>query len=213
MAYIFSVFWRQLRSRIARNLERMYMIQKFFSILVILLPLFYWSCESNESPRDAPRTDSSTVSGREMMDQLRAQALEESDIAGRLQATVTVMQEAFSRSEAAMPALQNVRVSIDGDCLLTIGNYPEPGAETRVSLHDLDPDGFQLIPDQQEGEFPGLRIRTLDGRSVVEVKKKGGVLQQKSELEIFMADREAIGRVTPYMVQALNICRGVTYSD
>ena len=193
------------------------MIQKFFSPLFVLFLLLFWSCQSNESSRDAGADasppDTSAVSGQEMMDQLRAQALEESDIEGRLQATVGVIQEAFSRSEAAMPALQNVRVSIDGDCMLTIGNYPEPGAETRVSLKDLDPDGFQLIPDQQEGEFPGLRIRTLDGRPAVEVRKKGRVLQQKNELEIFMADREAIGRVTPYMVQALNICRGVTYPD
>jgi len=136
---------------------------------------------------------------------------EQSEMDRRLQPTAVVLQEEFARSEEFMPGLKDVKVSIGADCILSISNRAFGKEITRVNLKDLDPGGFSLIPDVNEGDFPGLRIRTKDGAPAVEVLKNGVLINQKTELVLFLADRPAIERITPYMLQAMNICQGVQY--
>ena len=47
----------------------------------------------------------------------------------------------------------------------------------------------------------------------MEILKDGTVINKKAELVIYLANRPAIERITPYMLQALNICQGVQYPD
>lgn len=112
-----------------------------------------------------------------------------------------------------MPGLKDVSVEIGADCVLTISNKAYGDEVTRVNLQALDPNGFGLIPDLNEGDFPGLRIRTLEAKPAVELLKNGALVTTRSELVIYLANRPAIERITPYMLQALNICQGVQYPD
>jgi len=170
----------------AIKLEQSAMIQKFF---LFILPISLLACRS-DSPETAASDPQAPLSPTE---QLKAAAVDESDIYGRLQLTVAVLQEEYARSETAMPGLKNVKISIDADCFLLIANQVNGGTTTRVKLRDLDPRGFSLIPDLNAGEFPGLRIKAKEGAAA-------------NELIIYLADRPAIERITPYLLQAVNIC-------
>jgi hypothetical protein len=173
----------------AIKLEQTAMMQKFFLLISLIA---FLACKS-ETPDSEPGGASDAGPAETPIEQLKARAVEEGDIYGRLQPTATVLQEEYSRSEKALPNLKNVQVSIDADCILTIVNQSNGGETKRINLRNLDPQGFSLIPDQNAGDFPGLRIRAREGAS-------------ESELIIYMADRPAIERITPYLLQAVNIC-------
>lgn len=187
-----------------------------FPVLTLVLLIFYWNCKSDTSHTDAPasgESHTSVVSENDLLEELKARAVDENDIQGRLQPTATVMQEEFSRSEALMPTIEAVSVGIDANCMLTISNRANGGEVIRVDLRALDDKRLRLIPDLTEGSFPGLQIATIDDQPVVQVLKNGSVVDTRSELVIYLADRPAIERITPYIVQALHICKGVQYPD
>lgn len=187
------------------------MNKKFFLPLLLVIFVIQPGCKSDNTAANGNSdgaSGDSTLTGQQIIDQLKAKAVDESDISGRLQATVTVLQEEYTRSEAVMKGLKKVKVEVNGDCVLSISNAAN-GEVTRVSLKDLDRQGFSLIPDLNEGDFPGLRIQTIGLKEVVELYKGGDLALKKSELVIYLADRPAIERITPYMLQALNICQGV----
>jgi hypothetical protein len=165
------------------------MMQKLFLLISLLA---FLACKS-EAP--GPETGSAPEASpaETPIEQLKARAVEEGDIYGRLQPTATVLQEEYTRSEKALPNLKNVQVSIDAGCILTIVNQANGGDTKRINLRNLNPRGFSLIPDQNAGDFPGLRIQAREGAS-------------EPELIIYMADRPAIERITPYLLQAVNIC-------
>lgn len=184
------------------------MNKKFFLPLVLVIFIIQPACKSgNGGEGDAAGADS-TLTGRQIIDQLKAQAVDEGDLMGRLQPTAQVLQEEFTRSEKVMKGLKNVKVEISEDCVLSISNAAT-GEVTKVSLKDLDRQGFSLIPDLNEGDFPGLRVQTTGLKEAVELYKGGDLALKKNELVIFLADRPAIERITPYILQALNICQGV----
>lgn len=192
----------------AIKLEYTGMNKKFFLPLVSVIFVIQLGCKSDNGAASVAETADSTLTGQQIIDQLKAQAVDESDILGRLQPTARVLQEEYTRSEAVMEGLKKVKVEVGGDCVLSISNAAT-GELTRVSLKDLDRQGFSLIPDLNEGDFPGLRIQTTGLKEAVELYKGGDLVLRKNELVIFLADRPAIERVTPYMLQALNICQGV----
>ena len=177
-------------------------------ILFFSLILFAIAC-SNEVPAEEPQTEESQeVSGQEIIDSLRSRALPEDDIAGRLQASIQPVIEAFAASEPNMPSLANVEVTLDENCLFRIINRAEGEVETRVDLRQLDPNGFSLIRDDQPGEFPGLRIATLDQEPLVEIYRNGELMTRNNELVIKLMDRKSIETITPVMLQTIHLCRG-----
>jgi hypothetical protein len=192
----------------AFKLEYTGMNKKFFLPLVLVIFIIQLGCKSDSGAPGAAETADSTLTGKQVIDQLKAQAVDESDILGRLQPTARVLQEEYTRSEAVMDGLKKVKVEIGGDCVLSISNAAT-GELTKVNLKDLDRQGFSLIPDLNEGDFPGLRIQTTGLKEVVELYKGGDLVLKKNELVILLADRPAIERITPYMLQALNICQGI----
>ena len=165
------------------------MMQKFFLLISLIA---FLACKS-DSPNPETGSASDTGPAETPIEQLKARAVEEGDIYGRLQPTATVLQEDYTRSGKAIPSLKNVQVSIDADCILMIIQQPNGGETRWINLRNLDSQGFSLIPDQDSGDFPGLRIQAREGVS-------------ESELIIYMADRPAIERITPYLLQAVNIC-------
>ena len=184
------------------------MNKKYFPLILLFVSGWSWSCQPGAKDKEP-----ATQTGKELIEQLEAQAVDESDIQGRVQITVEVLREEYAKSDAAMEGLKKVEVEIDANCVLTISNKAYGNEITRVNLKDLDPDGFGLIPDLNEGDFPGLRIMTKGGSQAVEILKDGTVINKKAELVIYLANRPAIERITPYMLQALNICQGVQYPD
>ena len=135
-------------------------------------------------------------------------ALEEGDKAGRVLASIKPIQEEFTRSEADMPELSGVEVSIDGDCNLRITNHASGEIETRVNLNQLDSNGFSLIPDNAPGEFPGVRVASIGQEAIVEVYRNGELITRDNELVIKLVDRTAVERITPVLLQMMMICKG-----
>lgn len=187
----------------------------FISLLFILSLVLSWNCHSEPKTETSAANQAEPASSSEVapIDRLKSQVVDESDIYGRLRATVSVLQDEYTKSEPTMPGLKHVSVEIGADCILTISNKAYGDEVTRVNLQALDPNGFSLIPDLNEGDFPGLRIRTMESRPAVELLKNGALVTTQPELVIYLANRPAIERITPYMLQALNICQGVQYPD
>ena len=78
-----------------------------------------------------------------------------------------------------------------------------------VNLKDLETaqGSFQLLPDEQEGEYPGLLIHTKQNAKKVAYYVDGKLRQRAGELQIYMIDRDAIGRITPALLQTINIAQ------
>ncbi|MBR9921412.1 MAG: hypothetical protein GYB31_11285 [Bacteroidetes bacterium] len=182
---------------------------KYLSYLVVFF-LFFVACAEDKPVQDEStevQTETSQ-SGQDVLQNLREKALDENDRSGRLKASLKPIQEAFSASEAAMPDLEGVEVSIDDDCILRIVNHANGNIETRVDLNHLDPKGFSLVPDATPDEFPGVRVQTLESAPLVEIYRNGELYTKDNEIVIKLKDRSAVERVTPVLLQTMMICRG-----
>ena len=179
-----------------------------FSLLGLMLLI--GACKQSENPPVSEETpvEDSTQSGKEILDDLRDKAVSEDDLLGRLRSSLIPVQEEFARSENSMPQLSGVEVSVDENCQLTILNKAEGEIATKVNLGQLNTEGFSLIPDMTEDEFPGVRVSTLDEAAVVEIYRNGELLQKNNELVIHLVDRPAIERITPVILQMIMICQG-----
>ena len=180
------------------------MIRNIYFI-ALLSALLLSACQDSSKP-ETPVIEPETKTGKEILDDLKAQAIEEDDLLGRLNSGIKTVQEEFTKSEAAMPDLQNVQVTIDENCLLSIRNGNQ---ETRVDMHLLNAQtgGMSLIPDLNEGEFPGIRIETIDQEPVVEMYQNGKLVNKNNELVIHLATRKSIERIAPALVQTVQLCQ------
>ncbi len=192
-------------------------MNKWLFFLSLLLAIVFAACES-ESVRDQAVEDlaasgetkqqaGQTLSGKDLLDSLRQQAVREDDKAGRIAMSLKPLREEFAKSEKVMPDLKQVRLEVGEDCILHLYNEAHGKEEIRVDLLKLDLNGFSLIPDFTQEDWPGLRIRTVNGEAAVEVYRDGKLVESRESLEIYMAERKNIERITPVMVQLLRICR------
>jgi hypothetical protein len=144
---------------------------------------------------------------------VKAQALKEEDTYGRVKQSLVTLQDAFTKSEGKMPNRGKVTVFLDEHLTMQIKNeYKGDVYETNVNLKNLNPEngGMKLVPDLSEGDFPGLLVFTLEGKGKVEQYKNGKLISEDNQLEIYMPDRASIERITPAIVQALNVAHGKT---
>jgi hypothetical protein len=177
----------------------------FFSLLVFLSACSEEPSTTTPDPVDQEPTE---MTGKEILDSLQSVAIQEDDLSARLQASIRPIQQAFTESESAMPDLSEVTVEIDDNCILRIVNRANGLIETRVDLNKLNPQGFSLIRDEQEGEFPGVRIAAQNNEPVVEIYRNGELFTRDNELVIKLKDRSSIEAVTPVLLQTMLICSG-----
>jgi len=139
---------------------------------------------------------------------MKAKALKEEDTYGRVKQSLVTLQDAFTKSEGKIPNRGKVTVFLDNHLTMQIKNeYKGDVYETNVNLKDLNPEngGMKLMPDLAEGEYPGLLVFTIEGKGKVEQYKNGKLISEDNQLEIYMPDRASIERITPAIVQALNV--------
>jgi len=190
------------------------MLQKI--ILFIVVAIIFAACvnepqPSAETPK-TPQKESSavveTASGKKMV--LPDKPVGEDDLMGRMAFGIRTLQEEFDRSSADMQMIGNVKVVIDEQANLLIQNEVNGSLkEMKVNLNDLETGqgGFQLLPDQEEGEYPGLLIHTKQNAQKVAYYVDGKLRQRSGELQLFMVDRSAIERITPAMLQTIRIAQ------
>lgn len=187
----------------------------FSGALVLALLMSGSSCKNEKNLPETNPVDS-LKTGAEVMAELEAQSFEEDDIEGRIKNSISKAQAEFTKSEVEekMPGLKNVKLVVDADCNLTITNEDGEGSMTKLNLADLDAKtGFSLIADMAPGEFPGLRIKTIDEKAAVEIYQGGKLVNKDNELVIFLATRQHVERITPIMLQSIQICQGTIIGE
>ena len=183
-------------------------------LLVLMLSLAVFGC-TEEKPVASSDSETeinsgeapATKSGKELLEELKAKAVDENDIEARLAGSIEPLREEYTKSAKAMSTLKDVAVSIDADCNLLIENSAKGKGLTKVNLKQLDTEGFGLIPDLNPEEYPGLRIKSIDEAPVVEEYLDGQLVNKNNELIIHLATRESIERITPVMLQMLYLCQ------
>ncbi|MCF8244463.1 MAG: hypothetical protein K9J37_07090 [Saprospiraceae bacterium] len=144
-------------------------------------------------------------------DQLRAVAMEETNYLQRVRQSFVPLQEEYRNANGKVPGIGEVNIFVDDNYTLLIENkFKGSTYQTKVNLKNLNnaQGGMALVPDNAPGEFPGLKVYVKDGKPGVELSKDGKVVREERQLEIFLADRPGIERVTPAILQALNIANG-----
>ncbi len=144
-------------------------------------------------------------------EQLAAAALEEGDLLGRVRQSFIPLQEEYRKANGKVTGVGEVTVSVDENYNLLIENKVNGSIEqTKVNLKSLNnaQGGMMLIPDNAPGEFPGLQVFVKDGQPGVQILKDGKLVREDRQLEIHLADRPAIERITPAVLQAMNIASG-----
>ncbi len=188
---------------------------KFFKIFAVLLSsLLYFAC-GNDTPPDGaynPVPENQTADPvADPMAAIRANAIPEEDIYGRVSRSLIPLQEEYSKANGKIPGIGKVTIFVDEHLTLLIKN--EVGSdvfETKVNLKKLQAtgEGMRLVPDLSPGEFPGLRIFTVNNEPQVKIFKNGELISTDDYLEIFLPARENIERITPVMVQTIKIAHG-----
>lgn len=184
----------------------------------ILFPVafaaLFFTCKNDPKPDNFQAVDANQPMVPENAtpsEKLKATAIDESNYMERVRSSFIPLQEEYRKANGKVPGIGEVNVFVDDNFVLLIENtHGGHTYQTKVNLKNLNGEqgGLMLIPDRNPGEFPGLKILVLDGRNGVEIIKDDKLVREARQLEIFLADRTAIERVTPAIVQALNVVNG-----
>ena len=186
------------------------MFQKI--ILLCSFALMIFACGNETATQPAETVTTPTEEPNKSTVVPPAKPVDENDIMGRMAFGIKTLQEQYDRSSADMRSLGKVTVSVDERGNFSIKNEVDGVVkETKVNLRDLDtgPAAFRLIPDTEEGEYPGLLIQTIRNAQKVEHLENGNVRQRTSELQIFMMDRDAIEAITPAILQTIRLAKTI----
>ncbi len=145
------------------------------------------------------------------LEQIKATALQESDIIGRVERSLMNVQKEFNDSEGKVPGQGKITLFVDAKFTFLLKNEVDGDVfESKVNLKDLNvaEGGMQLIADKTADEKPGVRIPVQEGKPKVEITKNGKVLKESNELVFYMATRENIQRMLPSLLQAIQTAQG-----
>jgi len=190
------------------------MFQKviLLSSIVLLLVACGGEIDSNTTPKTSAQAEPTPKSTEGRDKRIPKSAVDETDIMGRMAFGIKTLQEEYDRSSANMRSIGKVTVSVDERANFVIRNEVNGEVkETKVNLRDLDTGqgAFRLLPNEEEGDAPGLLIQTVGNKQKVEHLVDGKVRQRNSELQIFMMDRMAIERITPAILQTIRLAKTI----
>lgn len=185
-----------------------------FKKTIFFLSLFALLHACTNEPADQQATDAEPAAQTpppNNFEELKARAIDESDHLGRVRATLAKVQKEYDQTKGQLPGRGNVTTSIDDQFTLSIRN--ELGGdvlETKVGLKNLNPEngGMMLLPDNQPGERPGLRILVLEGKPGVSFFKNGKLEKEERHLDIYMPQRHHIENLAPVLSSILNVAHG-----
>ncbi len=182
---------------------------------LLLFTLFLASCENDKATSDTASTSGQLATSKSTststLEELKANALQEDDVYGRISHSLGTLQKEFEATVNQAPNVGETGVFLDEKLNVVIKN--ERGGdvyETIFNMKDLNPEngGLSLIPDKEPGEFPGLRIQVLEGRPGVKKLKNSELVSEERALEIYMPQRTNIEKIVPAIVAALNVAHG-----
>lgn len=177
--------------------------------LAIAIGLIACKNESKDSFQNVEANAAEVPANASPMEQIKAVALEEGDIIGRTKQSFIALQEEYKKASGKVPGIGEVNVFVDDNFTLMIENKADGHVyQTKVNLKDLESEqgGLSLIPDDgQKIKFPGLKLNTKGGKAAVEHLKDGKQVKTENFLEIYLADRPSIEKVTPAILQGINI--------
>ena len=186
--------------------------------LLIFLAVFVFiaSCtptaENTEETNDPTTEETSTPDDQSLIESVRATALPEEDINGRLNVGMSKLVDALKAAEGVVPDVKDTDLKIDENCLAVYKTTKSDGVwEYHIDFNKMETanGGFQLIPDHSAGEFPGLIMRTQNGAPIIKVFRDGKAMQNDNEWIIYLADRPAVEKVVPAILQSMNICQSL----
>lgn len=184
------------------------------ALAFFVFAMFFFAC-GNDNPPDGnyaqvSETDQSSTAADPMAD-IRSKAIPEEDIYQRVSRSLVPLQEEYRKANGKVTGVGKVTIFVDEHLTMLIKNEVGNDVfETKVNLKNLQSEGkgMRLVPDLSPGEFPGLRIFTVDNKPLVETYKNGELISTDDYLEIFLPARENIERITPVMVQTIKIAHG-----
>ncbi len=166
------------------------------SILLLAFACMLFSCK-----RDNPDVENATPVGDKVwketesgkkMDELRANATQESDIKGLATSSLQTLQQAYKAAAGKVPGVGDVTVLVDDNLYLLIENKSGSNTTTtQVNLKSIDTDfsHIEILSDGQGHEFPGFRVKVLPGQPKVAVLKNGSKDKELDYLEIILVGR------------------------
>ncbi len=181
--------------------------------LAVVFSLFF-ACKNDSKDANLEHVEANAPivpTGASPTEQLQAIALEEGDYLQRIKQSFLPLQEEYRKANGKVPGIGEVNIFVDKNYTLLIENkYKGSIYKTMVNLKNLNnaQGGMSLVPDNAPGEFPGLKVFVKDGKPGVEVWKDDLLQRELRQLEIYLADRPGIERVTPAILQGLNIANG-----
>lgn len=189
------------------------MIQKMMFSLAVVLFLFACGSDvpSSKNAQAVGEKEWKTTESGKPADELAANAVPDSDVLAKVKFALTPVQEEYKKAENVVPGVGKVTILVDANLSLIIKNEKDGKVtETVADLKSLDPETTHLgvIVDQNPGEFPGIRIPVLAGKTKVMTVVNGSVKSKDDHLEIILADRQSIQRIASAMMNAIQVAHG-----
>ena len=185
----------------------------FFPFLCLLLML---SCgPSNPDLENATvvkdRSEQQIVTGDKPSDNLKANAIDDGDTAGKIRWSLGRIQEEMRNSIGAIAGLESVDVLLDDNFQMVLRTKENGDTyERRVGIANIDIDmkNIQIIRDGDEYPNPGFRMPILADKAGVEIYKNGSKTETKRELEIILGERRQVQLVVSALTHAVRSARG-----
>ena len=168
------------------------MFTKFLAALV--LTMCFFACTSDPGQETAGQEVPVTESGikANSLEDLKAQAIAEEDRFARVNYSLGIVQKEYQLCNFKVKGQGKMTVFLDEHFTMLIRNEIDDDViDTKVNLKHLDHEqgALSLIADNAPGEFPGLRIKVMEGKPGVEITKNGELIAEERELKIYMAER------------------------
>ncbi|HFA49047.1 MAG TPA: hypothetical protein ENJ95_08525 [Bacteroidetes bacterium] len=167
--------------------------------------------ELKNAEKMVDRSEQKIVTGGTASNDLRANAIREDDVQGRIKWSLGLLQEELRKSAGKVAELGEVDVLLDENLTLVIRNkVGKDVLEERIGLANLNPDpkSFEIVVDNKKNPHPGIKLAVLSGKPGVGIYKNGSKQNDAQQLELFFAERDQVSRVASAMVQAINVAQG-----
>lgn len=157
------------------------------------------------------RSEQQILTGDKPSENLKANAIEEGDAAGKIRWSLGRVQEEMRNSIGTISGLESVDVLLDDNFQMVIRTKENGDSyEKRVGIANIDIDmkKIQILRDGDEYPNPGFRMPILEEKPGVEIYRNGVKSETKRELEIVLGERRQVQLVVSALTHAVKSARG-----
>lgn len=182
-------------------------------LLFSLLALLLVSCEDEvqEPANILPPVTGKTSDDRPGGIHEETNNLVEADYAQRANRGLSKLMTLCEEAAQSIEGYSNPSYTIDERCNVVYA-YEENGSkyEKRFNMGDLAHAGGKMSLQADDGIeilYPGFRMETSTGDDLIEVYKDGSLEKKENNWYLTLADRAAVEKAVPNMVNVINVCR------